>query len=309
MKWRRKTLLLKPETVYGSDSVPTGAANAILAFDVELTPAAHEAAEREPLRPYYGAAESVIGQEHVALNFSVEMTPSGAADTPAKWGIVPRICGMAETINGSVSVQYDPVSDGEESGSIYMNIDGTLHRITGFRGAASMTWEQGAVPKFTCQGFGLKEAIAAEALPTVDFTGWPAGRDVGKANTPTFTVHGHAAVMQSLSIEFGQAAAFRPRVNGETVEITDRKTTGTLTIDAPALATKDYFALSVQDPPLLDTLQLIHGAGAGNIVQLDAPKVQVLPPGYSDSDGLVGLEIELRFTPDAGDDELTITTK
>ena len=61
------------------------------------------------------------------------------------------------------------------------------------------------------------------------------------------------------------------KIDAETVEITDRKTTGSVTIDAP--------------------------------------KVQILPPAYTDSDGIAGLEMGLVFTPDAGDDECKITVK
>lgn len=310
MKWRRKSLLLKPEATYGTDAVPTGAANAFIAFDVELTPIAHEAVEREPLRPYYGDAEAVIAGEHVALAFSVELTPSGAVDSAPAWGPGARTCGLAETITPSTGpVEYDPVSTGEESGSVYLNIDGTRHAILGFRGKSSLQFNANQRPMKRIEGMGLLVAPAAQALPTVDFTSWKIGVDINKSNTPTFTLHGYAAVMQSLSIDLGQQAVYRSRVNAETVEITGRKVTGSVTIDAPALGTKDFFAISLTDPPTLDALQLIHGAGAGNIVQIDAPKVQILPPSYVDSDGITGLQMGLKFVPDTGDDEIKITVK
>lgn len=310
MKWRRKTLLLKRESVYGVDAIPTGVANAVLAFDVELNPVEHEAVERDPLRPYFGDAESVIAGEHVALSFAVELTPSGGAvDAPAAWSAVARACGLAETINAVVSVVYDPVSTAEESATVYINIDGTRHAILGFRGKPSLDFTANQVPMLRVEGLGLIVAAAAQALPTVTLTGWPTGRDVSKANTPTFTLHGFAAAMQSLQIDFGSEVVYRNRVNAETVEIVGRKASGSATIDAPALATKDFFAISRTDPPTLGALQLIHGAGAGNIVQIDAPSVQILPPSYADSDGVVGLEMGLKLLPVTGDDEFKITTK
>lgn len=309
MKWRTKTLLIKPETIYGTDAVPLGAANAFLAFDVELKPIEHDEVEGEPLRPYFGADQSVIAGEHVSLTFSVELTGAGAAGGVPAWGPGPRCAGMSETNNVGVDTQYDFVSDNEESASVYMNVSGTRHAILGYRGKSSLDFSANGVPMIKFEGQGLLVDPAAQALPTVDLSGWQRGRDVSKANTPTFTIHGFAAELQSLSIDCGQAVTYRNRVNGESVQITDRKVTGSMTIDAPDIATQDFFAISRTDPPTLDALQLIHGNAAGSIIQIDAPKVQLLPPSYTESDGLVGLEIGLKFLPDAGDDELKITVK
>lgn len=309
MRWRRKTLLLKMEVTYGTDPVPTGAADAVLAFDVELNPIEHEEIERDPLLPYYGGAESVIAGEHVTLAFSIELAGSGAAGTVPAWGPGARICGLAETNTPAVDTQYDPVSTGEESGAIYLNIDGTRHAVLGFRGKSSLDYTAGQRPMKRIEGVGLLVAPTAAALPTLTLAAWKTALDVSEANTPTFTLHGYAAVLQSLKIDLGQEVVYRNRVNGEAVEIVGRKMTGSVTIDAPALATKDFFAISRTDPPTLAALQLIHGNAAGEIIQVDAPKVQILPPAYTESDGLAGLEMGLKFLPDTGDDELKITVK
>jgi len=58
-----------------------------------------------------------------------------------------------------------------------------------------------------------------------------------------------------------------------------------------------------------EALQLIHGASAGGIVALDAPKVQVMNPRYVDLDGIAMLEMELSIVPDAGDDDFLITIR
>ena len=309
MKWRKKTLLLKAEAGYGTDPVPTGAADAVKAFDVEINPIEHEEIEREPLRGYYGAAESVIAGEHVTFSFSVELAAAGSAGGIPAWGVASRICAFAETNNIGVDTQYDLVSSGEESGGIYLNIDGTRHAILGCRGKCSLDYTVNQRPMKKIEGVGLLVAPAAAALPTPTLTSWKTPLDVGKANTPTFTIHGYAALLKSLQIDLGQEVVYRNRVNGEAVEIIDRNMTGTLMIDAPALATKDFFAISRTDPPTTGALQLIHGNTAGQIIQIDAPKVQVLPPSYEDSDGLAGLSMGLKFLPTSGDDEIKITVK
>lgn len=309
MRWRKKSLLLKMETVYGTDAMPTGAANAVLAFEVEITPIAHEEIEPDPLRGYFGGVESVIAGEHVAFSFSVQMASSGAAGTIPAWGPAARICAMSETNNPGVDTQYDLISDAEESGSIYLNIDGTRHAIVGCRAKSSLDFTVNQIPMMKVEGMGLLVAPAAAALPTVDLSGFKTATDISMANTPTFTIDGYDAILKSLQIDLGQVVGYRNRVNAESVEITDRKATGTVSIDAPALGTKDFFALSRADPPTPVVLQMIHGNAAGNIIQLDAPKVQILPPSYEDSDGVLGLTMGLKFLPDSGNDELKITAK
>lgn len=309
MRWAKKTLLLKMQPTPGVDPVPTGAADAVLAFDVELNPLEHEEVERNPLLPYYGGAESVITGVHSTCSFSVELAGSGAAGTIPAYGPGMRVCALAETNNVGVDTQYDPVSGGEEAGAIYLNIDGTLHVLLDFRGKSSLDYTVNQVPMKKIEGVGLLVPIAAAALPAVTLSGFKTGLPVSKTNTPTFTLHGYAAIMKSLQIDLGQAVAYRERLNSETVEVTGRKVTATITLDAPALATKDFSAISQANPPTLAALQLIHGNAAGEIVQLDAPKVQILPFSYEDSDGLAGLSIGLKFLPDAGDDEIKITVK
>ena len=49
---RKKTILVKNETSYGSDASPTGGANAILVRDIELTPLESDTVDRELIRSY-----------------------------------------------------------------------------------------------------------------------------------------------------------------------------------------------------------------------------------------------------------------
>ena len=79
-------------------------------------------------------------------------------------------------------------------------------------------------------------------------------------------------------------------MNSARVPRTDRQTVGSVVIEAPAIGTKDFFTLV--DNETLVALQLVHGTVAGNIVQIDAPKVQLKNPTYSDSDGIAMLTIQ-----------------
>ena len=62
----------------------------------------------------------------------------------------------------------------------------------------------------------------------------------------------------------------------------------------------------------LASTQLTHdafGSASGPRTREGVVLVQVLPPSYTDSDGVVGLEMGLKFLPDTGDDEIKITVK
>lgn len=307
-KFRKRVILFKRETVYGTDSVPTGAANAIQISEANVTPLAGDDIDRGILYPSLGASPDLLAGHHVQCEFAVEIAGAGApVDTIPGYGALLRACGMSETVNAGVSVAYDPVSSGEDSGTGYFHMDATLHKFLGARGNCRLEFPARAVPHFMFSLLGLWVAPAGAALPTAVFAGFKTPRTVSKANTPTFTIDGYAAVMRSLTLDMGNQVVHRDLVNSEVVHRPDRQATGTLVIEAPALATKDFFALAKAET--LVALQLIHGVGAGNIVQVDAPKVQLKRPSYSEDEGIVMLNLPLKFTRNAGDDEFKITVK
>ena len=124
MYWNEKTLLLKAETTYGTDPTPTGAANAILATDVRLSPMEGQDVDRMLDLPFMGASGTVAAGLHAKISFKVEVKGSGAAGTPPAFGPILRACGCAEVIVASTSVTYSRVSKNHGSATIYMNIGG-----------------------------------------------------------------------------------------------------------------------------------------------------------------------------------------
>lgn len=307
MKWRKKALLAKIETTYGQDPTPTGGANAIQAADVELTPLAGDRVSRNIERPTLGRSPSLLVGKHVTLSFTVELAGSGAAGTKPAWGVLLRGCGLSETVNAGTDVVYQPVSTGEESLGIYVNIDGNLHKLLGARGSVSLDLKAKAMPSLRFSFTGLFVAPAASALPTPDLTPFKSPVPVDNSHTPTFTLHGFEAVMSSLSIDLGVAVAHRDWVNSESVTLNDRSSSGKVTIESPLISTKDFFAAA--EAGTLDALQIVHGTVAGNIIQVDAPKVQIENPQYGNDNNTAVLNMDLGFIPDAGDDELVITVK
>ncbi len=94
-RWNSKILLAKIETTYGTDSVPTGAADAVLAQNVVLSAMEGQDLARDLDRNALGADATIPVELHQKLSFSVELAGSGAAGTAPPWGRLLRACGCA----------------------------------------------------------------------------------------------------------------------------------------------------------------------------------------------------------------------
>lgn len=296
----------KRETTYGVDAAPLGA-QAVLAFDVNIMPLEVGEVQRRPATPYFRAAETLIANKSVKIDYWVEGAGSGAAGTAPAFGTALRASGFAEQINAGVDVQYLPVSAGYESASGYWFMDGQRHKVLGGRSTAKFTAVANDVPKLIFSRVGLYAAPGASAPPTPDFSAYRKPLVVGQANTPTFTIHGVACVLRSFSVDLGQTLAHRDLVGSETVQITGRAPSGEVLIEAPPLGTKNWFDAVTAET--VDALQLIHGSVAGSIVQVDLPKVKLRKPRYESDGGVAMLRMDLDVLPNAGDDEVKFTFK
>ena len=64
LKSKKVVLLAKIEATYGTDPLPTGAANAILVINPKLTPLTLQANARNVIRPYFSNDEKIIAGKH-----------------------------------------------------------------------------------------------------------------------------------------------------------------------------------------------------------------------------------------------------
>ena len=309
-KFRQKAVLAKIEGTYGTDPVPTAGADGILLRDVTITPVDGTEVRRENVKSHLGQDPSVLAGANIKLTCAVEMAGAGAAGDAPKYGPLLRACGLAQTINAGVDVQYDPVSEGEESVTIYFYHAGSLHKMTGVRGSWGLEFNTLNYPRFTFSFTGLYEPASAAALVDPDFSAFTNPLTGGFDNTPTFSLFGQSGLkMQSVAINANNTVAFRDLVNGEEVIISDRKPSGSCVIESPAIGTIDFFAAA--HARSTGVLQLVHGTAAGNIVQIDCPKLEVMNPSYTDSDDVSMLNLDITPLPNAvgGDDEFKVTVK
>lgn len=307
-KMRRRLVLAAIEATYGTDAGPTPAANAILTRSVDVTPLAGDDIERNLLRSYYGNSQSIAGEKHVELTLEVELAGSGTAGTAPSWAPLLRACGFAETTSAS-EVNYNPITGGEESVSCWIHRDGVLHKFTGGRGSVSFRLDVNNIPVMTFRFLGLLGAISNTGMPnTADYSAWQAPLPVTNANTSALTLQGVSVSFSQLTVDMSVETVKHMVVgNSSSILVVDRKPSGTAVIEEPTLATLDLYAKA--EHASLGTLSLVHGTTAGNIVEIDCPKVATGSPTEQDLKGVQMLSVPLTINPNAGNDELVITVK
>ncbi|KQV78473.1 hypothetical protein ASD15_21920 [Massilia sp. Root351] len=307
-KIRNAVLLAMLQATEGVAALPTGAANAMMAMNISAQPVSAEFAKRNNIKPYMGNMGSVPVAIHAEISFEVELAGAGeAGDVPA-FGVLLRSSAFSETVVPATSVVYEPVTNGLECATLYYNLDGVLFKMTDAKGTVSFELNAKGIPVMKYKYLGLYSTPKDEPLPAVvNYDGFKDPVAVNAANTPTVALHGFAGKVQSISADMANQLVYRNLIGKESIEITDRQPTGSIAMEMESVATKDWYA-TIKDG-VLGPLLVVHGKVAGNIVELAAPKAQVLEPSFSDSDGIVMLTCKLDLQPAQGNDELTLTVR
>lgn len=304
----KAVILAKIETAYGTDPVPTAAANAILCSAPEIE-VQGKRMERENVKPGYGANLGVNVGEGLKISFAVDLRGSGAAGTaPPDIGPLLRACNFTETVTPLVKVDYDPNSaaDTGESVTIYFYRHSLLHKVSGCRGTFSLELKAGEYGKINFDFTGLY-------LGPVDST-IPASPAFNQTLPPrflsaSFALDSYAAIIESLKLDVGNEIARRPSANASTgileYFVKGRSVKGECDPEAVTLATKDFWTMWSASSRVALTATV--GSAAGNKAIITAPKVEVDTLKYGDREGILTFAMPLIFTPDAGNDEVKIS--
>ena len=304
-RWPKLAILHKLETTYATDAAPL-AANAIITSNVSFTPLEGEEVSRDLLLPYMGNQGVLLAAEVGRIEFDVELAGAGAAGTAPKYGSLIRSAGFAETLTAATKVDYTIAETGVESGTLYFNSDGVQHIFLGSQTDFQLTFNAKGIPKARFTVLGLLGTVADAALPTFSMTGWITPVLVSKANT-LLTLHGWAAIAESLQISLGNTLTPRFLIGDERVLISDRSSTGSAVVQASSIADINWFARARARTRA--ALSLVHGTVAGNIVEITAPAVEIGRPTQGQTDNIVNYTLPLGLCPVAGRDELKLTIR
>lgn len=303
--WKKKAILIKAETTVGTDAAPTGLLNWIEARNVSLTPFDAATADRNIELPTFGNGGKLIVAQYAKLSFEAALVGPGAAGTAPKIAPALLACALAETLVASTSAAYNLVSSAVGAVSIYINIDGTRHKMVGARGNVSLTIPAKGIPLQKFEFESVFVAPDATAMPTLDTTGWSVEAPVSSANTLPMTINAVPLAFSAFDFALGNQLA-RIDLPGPQVEvaIVDRKPTCSVTVLAPPLATFDPFALASAGNTL--TLTTTHGIVAGKKAKIDA-KARIVGVDYDRIDEMLAYKLTLEPTPVAGNDEFALT--
>lgn len=322
-RWRRKLIAAKLESAaekqggaQGNGAAPGAADAVLLAEGVDLSPAAGDTVDRGLQRVSFGNSEEFLVGVHATLSFSVELAakagfayPWAAGDQPP-WGVLMQACGMAETLTAGAqatgSVAWTPTSGDSEMLTLLAQIDGVQHRIIHAKGTWQLTFAANAVPRIRFAFTGLYADPTDAPLLAGGYVQWGKPILPSVANTPTCTVHGTSLALRSLELDYGNEVNFLEAIGADSeVSITDRKPTGSLTVRAPSVA--DFALVKKAKEGASGVLAIVHGRAAGPQIKIDAPKLALSSPSYSEDTGLWMAQANVRPLPVAGNDELKIS--
>ena len=302
---RKRVILIEAESSYGTDP-GMATSTVVLVRDLSITPQSSDVVNRDVVRPFLGASEQLLANTRVECTFSVELAGSGTAGAAPRYGDALKACGFSESIVSNTSVTYAPVSSSFSSITIHYNIDGVRHIVSGCRGSFSINASVGEIPTIDFNFTGVYATPTDSALPTVSYGNQATPLIFKNGNTTNFQLYSFAGALQSLTLDVGNTLIYRELVGGtKEVLLTDRAATGSVTMEAPTLAQKDYFSAALIDYTL-GNLQVTHGTQAGNIVQFTSTKVDIGDVNYGEADGVTMLEIPYTLVPSTSGDEMSL---
>ncbi len=304
---RKRLLLAKLETTYGTDPTPVVGSDAILVRNIEVTPLEVDTVNRELIRPFLGQADQLLAQQRVLINFEVELAGSGSAGTAPAYGPLLQACRCTETVVSSTSVTYAPNSDATpKSATIYFNNDGVLHKATGCRGTFTLNCEVGEIPFIAFEMTGVFNAPSDVSISAPTYADQATPLVFKNGNSSSFQVFSYSGAVQSLSFELANEVIYRELVGGtKSIDVVNRAPSGECVIEATTIATKDFFTAATGSSTGNLTFQ--HGSTAGNIATFTAAQIDLGGPAYSDQDGIQMLTLPYIATPtSAGNNEFSL---
>ena len=207
---------------------------------------------------------------------------------------------------------YSPASTGLKSTTLYFNQGGLRHKLIGARGNASLDMAANGRPIIKFDMIGMFSPVT-DASDSATYSGWGTPQTINTANTWAIIdgklSDGSATGIQAMkwSLDFGNAVKHRQLIGSESVPITDRVTKGAVSIEMTTVAFNSWIErirASTKAP-----LMINNGLTAGNEVNVWLPNAQLMDPKYSDSDGIVMLDMNYNAIPVSGNDEFRLTFK
>lgn len=281
--FKKRALLLKAETVEGTDSNPVGATDGFRLFD-GTSSTEFDKVERPVDRPFFGGDPFVVANRRAKIEGDFELYPPavpGTDDADCGKILLPGGMAVVKDAVGKVT-RYNPISSGIPSASAHWYHVRRLMKVTGARVALSaiaVEIGQRFKGKASIQG-DYTEWETADSPTVVLPTKVPVVASARNMRTKLSTlVRGATKTTdatplddllvwaKSLSIDFGSDLKHKEYSSKSVNGISDRKPTFSLKL-ATTDITNDFDPLWVRDNGivLLATVQLFETEGAPSSV-------------------------------------------
>lgn len=306
MNAQNQAVLAKVEANYGVDAAPIGADDALEAGQVDIT-IDKQRLDRVAIRASLAALKVTFGRTLVTFSIPCELKGAGAAGTPPDIGPLLQACGLAETINLGVDVQYKPTNTPAniKSATIWVNVDGICFKATGCRGNLQIAESPTGVSTITFTMTGKLGSISDIAVPTCTYqTTTPVraenmGISIGSWNDGVF---------RNLNLSSNCEVPERPDLNSDDglkgVQIVYRDPQVSFRCEAELEATNPFWG--DQEARNEKAMDATLGTVAGNIVTLTMPKVALLTIKPTPNGRFLEYEITAQALEDTGADNYTI---
>jgi len=260
-----------------------------------------------------GTAQIIISSDTAGESTSTPVTITSGADLP----IGTTGLKLTPTFTGDLvlgqkwvvwllpkGLRLDPVSDGFESLTLVLNMDGVEHRMYGSYGTFSVNAEAGDYAKIEWEFQGTYENPTDKPLPQCNY----------ETTIPTQVEHARLridkdyTIVNAWSFEQGNDIQIRPDVSsGEGyvgTRIVSRDPKGGIDPEAELVANHDFWGKLGRAERM--SFQIRIGTETGNTVWFLSPSVQYTGLTYQDRDGIRAYDAELKYSRVFGNDEICI---
>lgn len=316
---RDAIILSKSEGTYGTDSTPAAATDALQVSAFTIDPLNAQNVNRDLIRAFLGGMEQLVGDRYIAAQYGVEMVGSGTAGTAPAWGPQMLACGFAETLTSVTRADYTLTSGSFGSLTNYYHDSGVKHLSTGTRGNAVFRLELGDRPMIDLSMLGIYNAETAVAQPSPTLTAWKQPQAVTNANSADVVfgcthsssgapalVSGTTYASKGIRVNLGNTVSHVPLLNDESIVISQREVTGSVTLKVTAA--QEVSIMADVRAATLTSIGFVHGTVTGRKVLVFMPYCQLVNPRKGEISGQRLLELDFRATPSVGNDELRIVT-
>ncbi|WP_425092007.1 phage tail tube protein [Tropicimonas sp. S265A] len=288
-----------------------GPTDYVLCRDLQMNPIDGEYTAQDWADGQEGAKPEELFNPRSSLQFNVDAGWGQAAGTAPRIAHLLKACGMSETVVADTSVTYQPVGFGAAFGAVDVETyrNGKVQALGEVRGSLTFTANSGQRPMFGFNMVGRYAAPQAGVFGAPDLTGWQYAPAVVPSQMQTFTIGGVNLCATQFTFTDGRTPRVDKYMNCAGVDIAERRVTGRVTVKEVDIATKALVEECRTGVTSAIIWELNQEQAALGAMRIAAPRVQIKWGGEVNIEGDMGVNLDLTFMPDQGDDDVAIIFK